>query len=98
MGPMLEYENLMKVRKRVDRRRLENVLSNIFSEGRGVMLAKEIKGQLLVRDLKGIRRNTYERLGRWCHPRSWARRDHRVKEWARQTSRLLFGRVIPRCD
>ncbi len=88
--------DLVELPSSFDREALRPLLDELNAMGFAVTLEKEFRLQLLVLSVKGLRVGSYERLGRWCHPKRWTEREQKVKPIAEAISRVVFGKIIDR--
>ena len=84
------------VNEEIDVEELCNLLDQIGTLRAALTLAREIRQQVLERGERTLTVATYKRLGRWCHPYRWTKREEDIQPLAKRISELLFGQVIER--
>ncbi len=88
--------DLIRLSPQFDRTRLNALLATLQATNCARALEKELRLQLVTAPVKGLAMPTFERLGRWCHPKRWTDREKIVQPIAHQISTVLFGKVIDR--
>ncbi|MHC4061142.1 MAG: hypothetical protein ACYSUC_02710 [Planctomycetota bacterium] len=96
-------DDLVPVKRNFDRKKLLELVDEIYEKKAAITLAREIKQQLIERiepnneSLK-LTVETYRRLSRWCHPRRYTDREKNIQPLAEEISKLIFNKIIDRIN
>ena len=88
--------DFVKIRENVKIDDVRAFLDQLRSTNYAKALEKELRNQIISMTQTGLKVSTYERLGRWCHPKRWTDREQTVKEIAEKISIAIFSKVIDR--